>query len=50
MKIKLPKERIPMSTRGHQIHKSLKDYSRDSESAEIKSQVSECFESDSDLE
>ena len=31
-KIKLPKERLPQSTRTHQIHKSVKDYDRKDDS------------------
>jgi len=39
MKIKLPKERIPMSTRGTMVHRSEADYSRKDERKEIENEL-----------
>lgn len=40
-KIELPKERLPISTRGTQVHKSLKDYDHSLEKEQIEKAVEE---------
>lgn len=43
-KIKMPKERIPISTRGIQIHKHIQDYDRNSNRIEIHNSLNEMSE------
>jgi hypothetical protein len=45
-KIELPKERLPFSTRGTQIHKGLKDYDRNLEKEQLEKAVKESSESE----
>ena len=40
-KIELPKERLPFSTRGTQVHKGLKDYDRSLEKVEVEKALEE---------
>lgn len=40
-KIELPKERIPFSTRGTQVHKCVSDYDRSKEKEETLREVEE---------
>lgn len=45
-KIELPKMRLPISTRGTQVHKGLKDYDRTQEKEEVNIELEESSESE----